>query len=82
MLVLMSQEKNENREMNMAERLLTANEVAQRLNFAKGSIYNLVSQKKLPAIRIFGALRFDPSEIRKLIEQGRTQAREQKVEAE
>lgn len=56
----------------MTDKLLSANEVAQRLNIARGSVYNLVSQKKLPAIKIFGALRFDPAEIEKLIEAGRT----------
>jgi excisionase family DNA binding protein len=66
-----------NEQQHKATQLLTADEVARIFKVSKGHIYNLASRKKLPAVRVFGALRFDVDEIEKLIEQGRMSTRQQ-----
>jgi excisionase family DNA binding protein len=66
--------------MQMIKRLLNAQQVAERLNVPKGTVYNWLSQGKLPGIRVFGALRFDPDDIEKLIEEGRTRGQERKAD--
>lgn len=55
----------------MSEKLLTVKQVAERLGIKTGTVYNLVSRKQMPAIKVFGALRFDPEDIERLIERGR-----------
>ena len=49
-------------------RLLNANEVAEFLGLAVGTVYHLVSQKRLPCIRLSArCLRFRRSDLEKLI---------------
>ncbi|MGD0663134.1 MAG: helix-turn-helix domain-containing protein [Syntrophorhabdales bacterium] len=48
--------------------LLTAAEVAEILRFAVGSVYQLVHRKKIPYVKICGALRFRKSDIEAWIE--------------
>lgn len=56
----------------MSERnLINAREVARRLGIARGTVYNLASAGKLAAVKVFGALRFEPQEIERLIERGK-----------
>jgi excisionase family DNA binding protein len=42
---------------------LNVKEVAERYGFKKQSIYNMVCQKRIPSIKVGGALRFDESEL-------------------
>ncbi|MBI4468781.1 MAG: helix-turn-helix domain-containing protein [Acidobacteria bacterium] len=58
-----------------AKPLLTANEVARRFRTNRGSIYNWAAAGKLPFIKIFGALRFDPNVIEKIAKEGTVRAR-------
>jgi excisionase family DNA binding protein len=50
------------------DRLLNVNEVAEFLGLAVGTVYHLVSQKRLPCIRLSArCLRFRRSDLEKLI---------------
>ncbi len=61
----------------MTEKLLKIEEVADMLGFSVQGVYSLVFKKKIPAVKISKrALRFDPVEIRKWLEQKKTQAAE------
>jgi excisionase family DNA binding protein len=51
------------------DRLLTVEEVAQLIQFAAKSIYQLVHRRKIPYIKISGALRFRRSDIETWIEE-------------
>ena len=51
------------------DRLLTVVEVAALLNLAEGSVYHMVSQGRLPCVRLSArCLRFKESEIWKFID--------------
>ncbi len=47
----------------MAETLLTASEIAQHLRLHVETVYRLIHQKRLPAIKIGGQWRFRQSEV-------------------
>ena len=47
----------------MAEALLTASEIAQHLKLHVESIYRLISQRGLPAVKLGGQWRFRLSEV-------------------
>lgn len=50
------------------DRLMDVNEVAEFLGLAVGTIYHLVSEKRLPCIRLSArCLRFRRSDLEKLI---------------
>lgn len=52
-----------------SRRLLRIHEVAELLRMSVGSIYHLVSQKRIPVIRISTrCIRFDPEEVQRWIE--------------
>lgn len=58
----------------MTEKLLTAEELAERLGLAVTTIYQAVWHKRIPAIKINKkCLRFDPVEIRAWLESKKTQ---------
>jgi excisionase family DNA binding protein len=53
----------------MAERLLDVKEVAELLGLAIGSVYHLVSEKRLPCVRLSArCLRFRESAIERTIQ--------------
>jgi excisionase family DNA binding protein len=54
-----------------AEHFWTARDLAAVLRVAVGSIYNWVSQGRLPAQRVNGCLRFDPADVRTWLERQR-----------
>ena len=61
------------------DRLLTVNEVAQLLRLAPGSVYHLVSQRRLPCVRLSArCLRFRESEIWKYIGRLSSEVRQEK----
>ncbi len=47
----------------MHETLLTAEEVGTRLGLSPRTIYKWAGQKRIPALKVGGALRFRPSEL-------------------
>jgi excisionase family DNA binding protein len=48
----------------MNQKLWNVNEVAEFLGLAVGTVYHLLSQKRLPCVRISGrCVRFDPRQI-------------------
>ena len=49
--------------------LIDIDELAQSLKMSKGTIYNKVSKKEIPFLKIGGALRFSKSQIEKWIRQ-------------
>ena len=51
----------------MHDRLLTAREVAERLNISRSYVYYLVSIGELPSIRIRRAIRVQPRALEKFI---------------
>ena len=54
----------------MNPKLWTVNEVAEFLNLAVGSVYQLLSQHRLPCIRISNrCVRFDPRQIEEWVAQ-------------
>jgi excisionase family DNA binding protein len=48
--------------------LLTVNDLANWLNVKRSTLYQWVSLGQIPAIRLNGALRFDPKEISEWLE--------------
>ena len=50
------------------EHFWTAQDLAAVLQVASGTVYNWVSQGRLPAQRINGCLRFDPADVRTWLE--------------
>jgi excisionase family DNA binding protein len=57
------------------EFLLTAKMVAERLGVCTAVVYKLCANRALPALRIGGALRFEPDAVRRYIERIRTTPR-------
>ena len=53
------------------EFLMTAKMVAQQLRVCTAVVYNLCEKGALPALRIAGALRFEPDAVRSYIERTR-----------
>jgi excisionase family DNA binding protein len=47
----------------MAAKMLTVDEVAERLNVSRGFIYHAVTHTTIPHIRFGGSIRFDPQQI-------------------
>ena len=45
------------------KKLLTAEEVIEILNIKKSTFYSLVHRKELPAMRIGGSIRVDPTDL-------------------
>lgn len=52
----------------MEKRILTIDELAQYLGFAKGTIYNWVYLKKIPYVKLGGRVKFDIRDIDQMIE--------------
>ena len=52
-------------------RLLTAKEVAQILNFTPGTVRGKARRGEIPFVRIGRDIRFHPDVIRKLLESGK-----------
>ena len=59
--------------------LWKVNDVAHFLKMAPQSIYRIVSENRIPFIKIGGALRFDQEEIRRWIHQKRGRSRKPRV---
>jgi len=54
----------------MNQKLWNVKEVAEYLNLACGSIYQLLSQKRLPCVRLSArCVRFDPRQIEEWVAQ-------------
>ena len=51
------------------ESLLTPADVAQRLNIHVDTVYTLIHQEELPAIRVGGQWRLAESEVRQWVEE-------------
>jgi excisionase family DNA binding protein len=47
--------------------LIDINELSQRLNIAKGTLYNWVYLRRIPFVKLGRALRFDPNEIDRIV---------------
>jgi len=47
--------------------LIDIDELSQRLNIAKGTLYNWVYLRRIPFVKLGRALRFDPNEIERII---------------
>lgn len=56
------------------KRLLTVPEVAEYLGFGKQTIYNMISERKIPFVKLGKSVRFDVKDIDVLIEKGRVEA--------
>lgn len=54
----------------MAGQLLTTSQVAGYLNVPKKTIYNLVSQRRIPFLRVGGSLRFSIETINEWLTAG------------
>ena len=47
--------------------LVDINELSSRLKIAKGTLYNWVYLRRIPYVKLGRALRFDPSEIDRIV---------------
>jgi excisionase family DNA binding protein len=47
----------------MAEKMLTVEEIAERLSVSKGFIYHAVTHTTIPHIRLGSSIRFDSQQI-------------------
>jgi excisionase family DNA binding protein len=47
--------------------LIDINELSSRLNIAKGTLYNWVYLRRIPFVKLGRALRFDPTEIDRIV---------------
>lgn len=56
------------------KKLLTVSEVAEYLAVARQTIYNMVSERKIPFIKLGKAVRFDMKDVNALIEKGKVEA--------
>lgn len=58
----------------MTEKLMTVEELSEKLGLSITTIYQAVWKKRIPAIKVSKkCLRFDPTEIRKWLESKKTQ---------
>ncbi|MEK6645318.1 MAG: helix-turn-helix domain-containing protein [Candidatus Firestonebacteria bacterium] len=55
------------------KRLLKVEEVAECLGLGKQTLYNMVSERKIPFVKLGKSLRFDVKDIDALIERGRVE---------
>ena len=55
-----------------SDRLITAEQLADKLSMPISSIYRLAREGKLPAIRLGRLLRFEPTLVSEVLEMGRT----------
>jgi excisionase family DNA binding protein len=55
-----------------SEPLLTTVETARRLGIARQTLYGLMSSGQISAVRIGGAWRIEPAELRRFIAESRT----------
>ncbi len=49
--------------------LINVQEVAQRLNMAVTTIYKMVNQRRIPYVKIGGALKFDLAQVEKWVQE-------------
>jgi excisionase family DNA binding protein len=61
--------------MKQTDELLTANDVAQLFKISADTVYSWRYRGKIPYVKINGAVRFRPSDIDQMIEDGRRQGR-------
>lgn len=61
-------------EMENHKGLLKAEEVAQRLNIGKSTVYHLTHKGLLPGFKIGGSLRFDPDVVDRYVEECQKQS--------
>jgi excisionase family DNA binding protein len=52
--------------------LIDINQLSRRLNIAKGTLYNWVYLRRIPFVKLGGALRFDPDEIERIVRSSST----------
>ena len=72
----MSNESGEAKEQDVKDCLLNVHEVAAILHVVSGSVYHMVSQGRLPCVRLSArCLRFKESAIRQLIDSLAEEAR-------
>ena len=48
--------------------LMNVQEVAQRLNLAVTTVYKMVNQRRIPFVKIGGALKFNPTQVERWIQ--------------
>ena len=58
--------------MIVMEKLLTVEEVANKLQVSKDTVWRLIRQKKLIAYRVAGSLRIHPDDLQKYLDSQKT----------
>ena len=56
------------------QKLLTINEVAEILGIARGSLYNMISERHIECVKIGSRVRFDEECLKRYIEKNRQKA--------
>jgi len=64
----------------MTDRLLTADEVADRLSVAKSTIYAWIHQGRLQHVKLGRAVRFIPACVERLIQESIQEAQEVEID--
>jgi excisionase family DNA binding protein len=52
--------------------LMDIDELSLRLKIAKGTLYNWVYLRRIPFVKVGGALRFDPLQIERIVQASST----------
>jgi len=53
------------------KKLLKVDELARFLNVSRQTVYRLIEKRRIPFIKISGAIRFDEDEVRKFLNNNR-----------
>ena len=53
--------------MTGARNLININELSLRLSIKKGTLYNWVYLRRIPFVKVGGALRFDPEDVEQIL---------------
>ena len=62
--------------LETTKRLLSIDELSHFMGVSKGTLYNWVSQRKIPLVKCNGLLRFDVEDIERWIKDNKVPARE------
>ena len=68
LLPLMKTKEKSSGQLAIERRLIDINELSQWIGVCVNTIYGYVSQRKIPFVKVCGAVRFDVKEIEKWLE--------------
>lgn len=60
--------------MNTNKNMLNVHEMSKELNLSESGLYQMISQRRIPFLKIGRSVRFDSEEIRKWLEEKKVKA--------